>query len=966
MNLGLVLRRSRREWRQLGILTVALCLVTAFFALGPLYARASIQSGLQYQIQRINDANLNLTLISQKPYKPADWNFISQQLGPLNAGLTRITRSGAAFGGFQYLYGEVIFELSPRSIIGYHVYAFSNMHSILKLVDGRWPERLAPPDSPERNASSEEERIAKGIGIYSQGDVEAVITREVAKATQYEIGTRFVIGERPENHVIVKVVGIVQAVDPNDPLWNGNNTALTGETVSTGRFTKAYNMGFFVTEGAYTDWVAPATRLRTGDNNSYIWQIKLNASVVNADNITDYREAMTYVSARLSADYAGLFVLNPLLKLLNNYNNVVRNIQGPIILLSGAVLILMLYHLVTTVNLVLEQQLAEWASMSSRGANVRQLVALQGVTMLILGGIGFAVGPFLAYVILQGLTLVGPLAAATGGIIPIAGIPATAFQLSAIAAALAVLMLTLPAIPAARRSLAQFKQMSARPPSRPIWARFGLDLVLILVGIGFMARLLFFVEGDFSQTLGLLTSDPGRLIQLIIDSANRSGGLNDPLNLLGPALLLTGVALLWLRLFPLLMRLIGSILGRSNSLTAPLSVWNVERDPGHYAQLVLLLIGTLALGTAALALGSTRDQGAWTASRLATGGSIRVTFDPQKGQSDKVAWTNLPGVTGTAYLTSFQNQPRPGENDIYLVGIDPATLIKTFPETAATASVLTNQPTDQRPPVPVVISAWMAQEEGRALNKTRLPLQVGQTEVAELSLPIGKLSFKYQIVGITRFFPSLDQKQYFLIMDARTVTRLVNNAVPTGAQLNGPTQVWLETTDRQPSTALQDAIQKTPGVTDVTYAWDQYNVLLREPLPAALAGMLYAGFWVSLLLSLLDFAFYLVVTARRRSLGFAVLQALGWNINNIWALLIAEQAALIIPALLVGVALGVVLAYVILPFLALVGGETLRLPALNLIVLLLTLLIGFGILSFGAARWLRRLNVNQVLRLGEE
>jgi hypothetical protein len=130
--------------------------------------------------------------------------------------------------------------------------------------------------------------------------------------------------------------------------------------------------------------------------------------------------------------------------------------------------------------------------------------------------------------------------------------------------------------------------------------------------------------------------------------------------------------------------------------------------------------------------------------------------------------------------------------------------------------------------------------------------------------------------------------------------------------------------------------------------------------------MLYAGFWVSLLLSLLDFGFYLAVTARRRSLGFAVLQALGWNANHLWALLVAEQTALVIPALLVGVALGAALAYVILPFLALVGGETLKLPILGLIGLLVALVVGFGVLLFATALWLRKLNVNQVLRLGEE
>ena len=71
--------------------------------------------------------------------------------------------------------------------------------------------------------------------------------------------------------------------------------------------------------------------------------------------------------------------------------------------------------------------------------------------------------------------------------------------------------------------------------------------------------------------------------------------------------MLTGLALFWLRLFPWLMDLISRLFRNSRHLTTPLAVWNVARDPNHYAQLVLLLIGTLALGTASLALTETRD-----------------------------------------------------------------------------------------------------------------------------------------------------------------------------------------------------------------------------------------------------------------------------------------------------------------------------------------------------------------------
>jgi len=155
-------------------------------------------------------------------------------------------------------------------------------------------------------------------------------------------------------------------------------------------------------------------------------------------------------------------------------------------------------------------------------------------------------------------------------------------------------------------------------------------------------------------------------------------------------------------------------------------------------------------------------------------------------------------------------------------------------------------------------------------------------------------------------------------------------------------------------------------VTGVVYAWDRYNAIQRDPLANAVTGMLFAGFWVSLVLSLLDFGFYLMVTARQRLFTFGVLRSLGWNAGHIWRLLFIEQVALIAPALLIGSLIGAGLAYLLLPFLALVGSETLQLPWLDLLGMLAVLILSFTVLMGVAAIFLRRMSVNQVLRLGEE
>lgn len=980
MNLSLALRRARRSWRQLAVLLIAISLVTAFFALPPLYVRAMVQAGIRFTLDSAPPERLTLELINPQPFAPADWTFITSQLGNLVSSLTRISRSAAVFGGFTYLYGEPTTELTARSEFTFHAYAFSDLEARLRVVEGRLPRRLPPPDSPERQALTEEERIDKGIGMYSTGDVEAVIGVEAARQSGYGVGTRFAIGEFAANRVVVHIVGIVEAADPNDLVWQGNRRALEGELIEVGLTDRQYQLAFIVTEGAYSDWVAKATqRVRSGENNSYVWLIRLNGAAVTADTLGTLRERLKFVVDKLTADYRGLLSANPLLRELDRYADQVARTEPPLILLAGAVLLLMLYHLVATVSLYLETQAEEWAALSSRGASVWQLVRLQTLTMLLLCAIGAITGAPLALLLLHVLWRISPLGAATSEA-PIAGIPANAYLLSALAALAALMMLSLPALPAARRSLAQFKQLVARPPQRPLWRRYALDIILITIGLGFIARLLFFVEGDLGQTLNLLINDLPALIQQIVDGATRTGGLADPFNLLGAGLLLSGMALLWLRIFPALIRLIGLLSRRSNGLTAPLSVWTVERDPSHYAQLVLLLIGTLALGTAALGLGNTREIGAWAAARAATGGAIRVTLDGQQ-PPDLATWRALPEVRGAESVLRVESARQAGTVSYTLLGVPLGSFAQTFPEVARSLAPLQEQDialqrTFNRQtgrPVetliaPAIVSERLAREVGAAQRTDRQPLRVGDAANIQILLPNNtRWTVHFRVMGILREFPSLGATEQFLILDQGHLGRLIFAEPATALVVRPvPNEVWLDAPQGAPSEALKAQIAAQAGYQGAFYAWDRYTDLLREPLPAAVAGMLYAGFWVSLLLSLLDFGFYLAVTARRRALGFAVLRALGWNANNIWRLLALEQATLIVPALAVGIGLGALLAYVILPFLTLFGGVALSLPLSGVIGVVAALLIGFSALIGAAAWWLRRLEINRVLRLGEE
>ena len=1188
MTFSLIYKRMRRAWRSLGMLLLAVGMLSAFFALGPLYIRVVTENGLRRALAEADPTDLHIRLVlDSTPIPPQTMQTVAETLGPLAVGYRHYIRAdytpptraggiedpGRATAGYMYTYGDPVTWMSPRLPNTFQPFAFDDMPALLDLVDGRWPVRLPPPDQVNPEGLSDAEQQARQIGPYTRGQVEVVVTRKVAEQAGLEVGSRFVLGTKRvdgSGHVAVAVVvGIVEPKNPDDPFWKGNRMFTEGARVETGLGRFRFDYGLATIPEAFTDWLRDVV-----PGSAYIYEIFTDPRVINADNLQDYRARLTRLTNTLNAHQPRVELLSGLSGILENYAGDVSATEGPIIFLSGAILILMLYHLVNTVTLVLEQQSAEWSSIVSRGGSVRQLVGMQFVTMSLLGLGGLALGPLLSLLFMRGLERFGPLATALGGETVHLGLPRISLALSALAAALSVLVLTLPAWPAARRSLLRLKQRASRPPTRPLWTRYALDFALTAVGIGFLLRLYYMVGGNFGDLLQNLLAAPRDVVTLIAENLNETGGLNDPFNLLGPALVLTGLAMLWLRFFPWLMERVSALLSGSRRLTTPLAVWNVARDPGHYAQLVLLLIGTLALGTASLGLSETRERGAWQAAREETGGGARVALEVARLRAEDVAWAQLPEVSAatpllhtvgdpgtsaqrdvhifgvdadnfaagfpalaealrplrgiqapsmpglalpedaaalsvqvyslpmenpddptpsvqlSAYLLdavgvpfrvilappqsgalsdvetaattapptptnewlSFEGTlPQAGQRPFYLIrlGVNStagdldafahtlyldrlatldvfgtATVVESFENTAnswtpapaanpyaaswtATAvdvhrlggaemewvhdgdvppadgttalklsyrmgklggrqrepSLAVNW-TEQNARLPVVVNpAFAEQYKGRSIANE--PLTVGDVGRVVLNVGTGSVELRYAVVGVVADVPTVSAREPAFFVPLALARPILNQAGTFSAFFDA-NEIWLELSEPRPNAALEDALAKLDGVTDVTWAWARYGELLREPLPSAVAGMLFAGFWISLLLSLLDFAFYLVVTARQRLFTFGVLRALGWDTRHIWQLLFVEQAALVGPALVVGSAIGAALAYLLLPFLALAGAETLRMPWLSWLGLLATLAGGFALLMGVAAALLRRMSVNQVLRLGEE
>lgn len=1078
----------RRLWRERGALSVlwgALVLVCAFMALGTLYIRSVAEAEFAIRLESLRPSDYQIEIRNPQPITDQA-DAIFDDLFGTGSRLQSAIKSST----------EGVMSGTPSDTFQPYVYAYRDFDQLFTLVDGRLPQPNDDPDTVEvLLTDAGAETLLRLIRV--QGSQQDIIG--------FNIWT---------TDLTLEVVGIVASVHPFDhPYWNPFREYLAGAIVTTGNADSLF-ITPITSETIFHQEIAPVYPARVS------WLIDLDPALVSVGNLDALNASITRLEENLQRHHPNIAVYTPLKTIINDFNASIRQTEFPIFFLSTAILVLLLYSLLTINTLILENQRTEWAVITSRGGSVSQLMMIHAGVMVVLGIGAVLFAPFVAQGMLAILSVVGPQSAIIDA--PTFGdIPVNAFINSALAGLIAVILLSLSGWGIARAGLLSLKQSVSRPPTQSAWASLKLDVILLLLGVAFMVRLYFLVGGADLSPFDLIRQPSAFIDAIATQGADR---LSDPFNIAGPILFLAGATLLWMRLFPHLIRMVGAIINRSNNFTLRLAFWNVEREPTHYAQIVLLLIGTLAMGIISLSLSHTRSADAWDIAYHQTGADAVVQLD--RYPSD-FAWDNLPNVTETQVLTHSVWESFTPTGDLHLLGIAPDQLQDvltdvahppltidgiTIPDNAqnllldvyvepvidddavmthgVTANIyrlngapieitlttddhtvtrewvtyqgdlsrydtagwvlvgftfsgnstqttrrgldlaitidhlraVTNDSqtivletfdsanlwerktqsglsggtilshdltTERRTDGETALRMFMQLNPGVRVNLPRIhyradgdqaipvlisssyadvmrmrgdAITVGETYNMDFSRRRGmegitnRLRFDYIVVGIVDDYLSMPDNALFML--ARENDLLITlNRDASADQFYDTNRVWLTLAGAQPSSELRAMLSDF----QVDDAWTRYSTIQREPLPNAITGMLFAGFWVSLGLILIDFTFYLMITTRRRASSFAVLEALGWETHHIWRLLIAEQVTFITPALIVGTVLGVVMAYLVLPFIA-QGTGVLRVPVGEVLGLLAVLIVSFTVLLSVMARRLRQVDPTQTFR----
>ena len=711
------------------------------------------------------------------------------------------------------------------------------------------------------------------------------------------------------------------------------------------------------------------------------WYKILNGDGVRSENVAGLLNRINQVSTRVNQRLPNTYLEFSPVAALNRYQRAASS-QAVLLLLFGIpILGLILYFIVLIAESTVNRQQTEIAILKSRGASSTQILLIYLLQSLILGTIALLVGPWVGRLIAEAIgSTYYFLAFRSGAPLPVA-ITDRSLRYALVALLLALIATLLPAIQAARITIVMAKQESGRTQRSPFWQRAFLDILLLIVALyGFY---MLKTQGRIAFLQGTAPTDP----------------LENPLLFLAPALFIFAAALFFVRLFPLIARLLSWTWARVGGIALLLAFYNLGRSNQNYANLLLLLILTTSLGTFTASMARTLDENLVARSFYQIGADLALTEGvgvvqvEQPGAANAATSTTASDSTSTTATTSNADPAltsiwinMPVEDHRRAAGVKAAARIGQFKVSTAVSDQLVDgvlygidradfpavayfRPDFSISSLGALMNALAVQYSGAIVSREFLEqtrLTVGDTVVLRGLIPTSNEGVNFQIVGTTELFPTAyPQNGAFFIANLDYIFEALGQELPY--------TVWLATEEgtnvEQLTAELNSIGYRVLGVQDARALVTKAQ---RKPARIGLFGFLSVGFVATTGLSMLALIIYAVLSFRQRFVQLGILRAIGLSSRQLAFSLGSEQILIAATGIAIGSYLGLLSSYLFIPFLQVGYTPTDLLPpfvvliAWNDVTLIVAVLTGMLLVATISVIWLlMRMKMFQAVKMGE-
>lgn len=394
---------------------------------------------------------------------------------------------------------------------------------------------------------------------------------------------------------------------------------------------------------------------------------------------------------------------------------------------------------------------------------------------------------------------------------------------------------------------------------------------------------------------------------------------------------------------------VAAFVGRGQRIAIPLAatVDGLDVTPTFPVRLRGLELA-VAPPVGALAVGSLEVHGVSTVER--SGGAARTAIDAATLRS-AWSWVRVDERGPIEYRAS---DARPGRVSL---GRGPGT---------------TEPIAGQQATTPVVLRWWAPLTSGAelpAIASERFLAETGGGVGDVVGTTVAGVPVTVRIVAETRDFPPLDPARPFLVvpiagLEAETFTA---TGVP-----DPPAEWWIGTKAGGADDVAATLARRPYSDGRVVTRSGIERSLAGDPAPLGVVGALGLGALAAVAFAAIGFVVSIVTTARERVGEFALLRAVGLSPRELSASLVLESSTLLGFGVLVGSALGLALAWLVLPVATVTASGSPAVPEPSVIVpwVPIALLCAGSLALLFATVWsvsriLARMEIGSVIREGE-
>jgi putative ABC transport system permease protein len=809
--------------------------------------------------------------------------------------------------------------------------------------------------------------------------IDVLISQSLASETGIQVGETYVMfmraattpaadqGEQAEEarptQFRIRIAGVWQATDPDEPFWFYNPRALSNT--------------FLISEDVFRSRVSPVM-----DKEVYaaLWYIVFDGDNVRTDDVPGLLGRINFVNSRV-----GTLLPNTVLDIsptqaLQNYRWTTFVMTIILYVFSIPILGLVLYFIGMISGLVVERQRGEIAILKSRGAGDAQVVGIYALEGVMIGVIGLVGGLLIGrqVAIFMGNT-VSFLTYGAREPLPVIITP-QAIRMALLGIAIALLASLMPALRAARLTIVTYKRERARAMEKPFWQRFFLDFFLLI-----------------PSAYGYYVLENRGTISFL---GTQAGGdpFSDPLLFLVPSLTIFAVSLLMIRFFPLLMELLAWLTSQvSPSVSVVLALRQLARVSSQYTGALLLLVLTLSLATFTASMARTLDQSLVDRMYYRYGGDYLLTQmgellgEEEAGPAGPAAGGEAADTASAAPTAAIESGGWvfvPVSEHLRVPEIKAAVRVGSYP---AVVSIGQSTGTGRLfgidrlefPSVAFFRDDFAYSSLGALMNRLALDhsallaspnflrdyaLNVGDRVELEVSAWGERRTIPFIIADVIRYFPT-----YF--PDDETQYLFVGNLDYVFDQMGGlfPYDVWVRTATMVDTEQMQlDLLRYDIRVMVARGSREAIEAEQARPERTGVFGILSVGFVAAAVLTMLGFLLHSFIAFRRRFIEFGVLRAIGLSVRQMIGFLGFEQVFLIVTGVSAGTGLGAWVSNLFIPFLQVGTARHINIPPFVVLIAwedIARIYVVFGamlLLAVAGMIWLlTRLRIFEAVKLGE-